>query len=120
MKRDYYEVLEVSRSATDAEIKKAYRRLAREHHPDVNKHDEEAEAKFKEIGEAYEALKDPQKRRTYDQFGHAGGPGGPGGFGQGSGQGFGFEDIFEVFLTASGAARAGARRLSPGPTWPSR
>ena len=115
MKRDYYEVLEVSRSATDAEIKKAYRRLAREHHPDVNKHDEEAEAKFKEIGEAYEALKDPQKRRTYDQFGHAGGPGGPGGFGQGSGQGFGFEDIFEVFFDGFGGRQGRRSAAESGP-----
>ncbi len=114
MKRDYYEVLGVSRSATDADIKKAFRRLAREHHPDVNNHDDEAEAKFKEVGEAYEALKDPQKRRMYDQVGHtsgSGGPGGPGGFGQG----FGFEDIFEVFFDGFGRQQGRRSAAEPGP-----
>lgn len=72
MKRDYYEVLGVARSASDKEIKKAFRALAREIHPDVNADDPEAEAKFKEAAEAYEALSDPQTRATYDQFGHDG------------------------------------------------
>src|SRR3954463_14068041 len=71
-KRDYYEVLGVSQSASDGEIKKAFRSLARELHPDVNRHDPEAEEKFKEAAEAYEVLSDPERRRTYDAFGHAG------------------------------------------------
>ena len=70
-KRDYYEVLGVSKNATPDEIKKAYRKLAMKYHPDVNK-DPGAEDKFKEINEAYEVLSDEQKRQTYDQFGHAG------------------------------------------------
>ena len=72
VKRDYYEVLRVDRGASEAEIKKAFRRLARELHPDVNRHDPEAEEKFKEAAEAYEVLSDPERRRTYDAFGHEG------------------------------------------------
>jgi molecular chaperone DnaJ len=72
VKRDYYDVLGVERGAADAEIKKAFRRLARELHPDVNRHDPEAEEKFKEAAEAYEVLSDPQRRRTYDAYGHEG------------------------------------------------
>ena len=72
VKRDYYEVLGVERGAADPEIKKAFRRLARELHPDVNRHDPEAEEKFKEAAEAYEVLSDPERRRTYDTFGHDG------------------------------------------------
>ena len=72
MKRDYYEVLGVDRGAGDGEIKKAFRRLARELHPDVNRHDPEAEEKFKEAAEAYEVLSDPDRRSTYDAFGHEG------------------------------------------------
>ncbi len=82
-KRDYYEVLGVSKTATDAEIKKAFRVLAKKYHPDMNPGDKEAEAKFKEASEAYAVLSDPEKRRQYDQFGHAafdGGAGGAGGF----------------------------------------
>ena len=72
MKRDYYEVLGVDRGASDVEVKRAFRRLARELHPDVNKHDPEAEEKFKEAAEAYEVLSDPDRRSTYDTFGHQG------------------------------------------------
>ncbi len=71
-KRDYYEVLGVERGASAEEIKKAYRKLARRYHPDVNKEDPQAADKFKEINEAYEVLSDPEKRSRYDQFGHAG------------------------------------------------
>jgi molecular chaperone DnaJ len=98
-KRDYYDVLGVGRQATEAEIKKSFRRLARQYHPDVNK-SPEAEARFKEINEAYEVLSDSEKRTMYDRFGHAGpqaGFGGYGGFGDFSGFG-GIDDIFESFF----------------------
>src|SRR5215475_9493311 len=92
-KRDYYEVLEVTREVTEIELKAAFRKQAMKHHPDRNAGNKEAEAKFKEVNEAYEALKDPQKRAAYDRFGHAafeqGGMGGGGGFGGGAGGGFG-------------------------------
>lgn len=89
-KRDYYEVLGINRSASQDEVKKAYRRLARQYHPDVSDAPD-AEARFKEINEAYEVLSDPEKRATYDRFGHAG----PGGLGFGFD--FGFRDPFEIF-----------------------
>ena len=114
-KRDYYEVLGVSKSATQDEIKKAYRKLAMKYHPDRNK-EPGAEEKFKEINEAYEVLSDEQKRKTYDQFGFAGMDGafGQGGF---SGQGFsdfgGFEDIFSSFFGGSGFGSS--RRASNAP-----
>ena len=97
-KRDYYEVLGVSREASEADIKKAYRKLARQYHPDVNTGDKTAEEKFKEINEAYEILSDQEKRARFDQFGHAGndpnaGFGGGAGFG-----GSGFGDIFDMFF----------------------
>src|SRR4051812_49912390 len=72
MPRDYYEVLGVGRTADEAEVKKAFRRLARELHPDVNAHDPEAEEKFKEVAEAYEVLTDPDRRQVYDAYGHEG------------------------------------------------
>ena len=78
-KRDYYEVLGVSKDADDATIKKAYRQLAKKYHPDMNPGDKEAEKKFKEASEAYAVLSDPEKRRQYDQFGHAAFDGGAGG-----------------------------------------
>ena len=81
-KRDYYEVLGVAKNASDAEVKKAFRRLAMKYHPDRNQGDKEAENKFKEVQEAYEVISDAQKRAAYDQFGHAG-VGGQGGFGGG-------------------------------------
>lgn len=98
-KKDYYETLGVSKDASPDEIKKAFRKLARKHHPDVNNGDKGSEAKFKEINEAFEILGNPQKRGQYDQFGDAAFSGGQGGFGSG-GQGFGsgsFEDIFSGF-----------------------
>lgn len=99
-KRDYYEVLEVTKTATVEEIKKAYRKKAIQYHPDKNPGDKEAEEKFKEAAEAYDVLSNPDKRSRYDQFGHAGvsgaaGNGGPfGGFG---GEGMSMDDIFSMF-----------------------
>lgn len=109
-KRDYYEVLGVSKGASDDEIKKAYRKLSKKYHPDINK-EADADEKFKEIAEAYEVLSDANKRAAYDQYGHAstdpnfgaGGGFGGGGFG-GSGFG-GFEDIFDSFFGGGGRAR---------------
>ena len=99
-KRDYYEILEVTKTATADEIKKAYRKKAIQYHPDKNPGDKEAEEKFKEAAEAYDVLSNPDKRSRYDQFGHAGvsgaaGNGGPfGGFG---GEGMSMDDIFSMF-----------------------
>lgn len=95
-KRDYYEVLEVAKTATPEEIKKAYRKKAIQYHPDKNPGDKEAEEKFKEAAEAYEVLSDPQKKARYDQYGHAG-MGGAGGFGGGFGGGMSMDDIFSQF-----------------------
>ncbi len=111
-KRDYYEVLGVSREATQVEIKSAFRRLARKYHPDVSK-EPDAEAHFKEVGEAYEVLGDPEKRAQYDRFGHAGVTGvgngfGGGGFGDFSGGFVDFSDLFEGLFGFGG--RQGHRR----------
>ncbi len=125
-KRDYYEVLGVSKNATDKEIKSAFRRLAKKYHPDLNKDNPEAAEKFKEIGEAYEVLSDENKRRQYDQFGHAG-VNGAGGAGFGGFEGFdgfsGFEgfqgsygfnvdDIIDSFF--GGGSNRGKNRKRPG------
>ncbi|MGI6084382.1 MAG: molecular chaperone DnaJ [Acetivibrionales bacterium] len=99
-KKDYYEVLGVSRQASSDDIKKAYRKLAKQYHPDTNQGDKDAETKFKEINEAYSILSDEQKRSTYDRFGHAAFDGtGGGGFGGFDGFGFGgLDDLFETFM----------------------
>lgn len=116
-KRDYYETLGVGRDASEQDLKSAFRRLAKEHHPDANPGDKGAEQKFKDLTEAYEALKDPQKRAAYDRFGHAAFEGGRGG---GGGQGFGpdfassmsdiFDDLFGEFM----GGRGGRGRSSGG------
>lgn len=111
-KRDYYEVLGLSRGASDDEIKKAYRSLAKKYHPDMNPGDKEAEIKFKEVNEAYGVLSDSEKRSRYDQFGFAGvdpsmgGGAGQGGFGQGGFGGFDFGDIFSSFFGGQGGGAA--------------
>ncbi len=114
-KRDYYEVLGVSRSVSAAELKKAYRRLAMQHHPDRNEGDMQAEKSFKEAKEAYEVLNDPQKRSAYDQFGHAGVDATTGGGAGGSG-GAGFGDMFgDIFGDIFGATGGhGGRRQAKG------
>jgi len=113
MAKDYYEVLGISRTASKAEIKQAFRRLAREYHPDVSKH-ADAETKFKEINEAYDVLSDDEKRARYDRFGHAGVGNGFGGAGAGAGGFGGFEEIFEEFFNGFGG-RAASRRRGPRP-----
>lgn len=114
-KRDYYEVLGVDRGADEATIKKAYRQLAKKYHPDANPGDKEAEAKFKEASEAYAVLSDSEKRRQYDQFGHAAFEGGAGGAGAGGFDfsGMDFSDMFgDIFGDFFGG---GSRRNSNGP-----
>ena len=110
--KDFYEILRVSRDASDDEIKKSYRKLAMKYHPDQNKGNQEAEKKFKEISAAYEILKDSQKRAAYDQYGHdafrQGGMGGAQGFGDFAG---GFSDIFEEFF--GGGFGSSSRQRGP-------
>ncbi|MCI8561535.1 MAG: molecular chaperone DnaJ [Dorea sp.] len=116
-KRDYYEVLGVGKDADDAALKKAYRKVAKKYHPDVNPGNVEAEKKFKEASEAYAVLSDPEKRRQYDQFGHAafeGGAGGAGGFGGFDFSGADFSDIFgDIFGDLFGGGRRGGRSQGP-------
>ncbi|MGE5618181.1 MAG: DnaJ C-terminal domain-containing protein [Sphingomonadaceae bacterium] len=141
--RDYYDILGVGRGASDKEIRQAYRRLARKYHPDVNPNDKSAEARFKEIGEAYEVLSDPDKRAKYDRFGHrwremdaqeeAARKAGFGGFQDASGPytwrwetgtespfggfgGTGFSEILEEILRGTGARSRGGTRARPAPT----
>ena len=110
-KRDYYEVLGIDKNTSETEIKKAYRKLARKYHPDVNPENKDAESKFKEINEAYEVLSDPEKKQRYDQFGHAGTDpngfgGGFGGFSGGTAGDFGgCGDIFDMFFGGAASAR---------------
>lgn len=118
-KRDYYEVLGVPKDADEAALKKAYRVLAKKYHPDANPGDKEAEAKFKEASEAYSVLSDPEKRRKYDQFGHAafeGGSGGAGGYGGFDFNGADMGDIFgDIFGDFFGGGRSAYGRSSNGP-----
>ncbi len=111
--KDYYEILNVSKDASQDEIKAAFRKLAKKYHPDVNPNDKEAEKKFKEINDAYEVLSDPEKRRRYDMYGEAG-VNGQGGFSQGF-DGFSdiFEDIFDIF--GGGFTRTSSRTRRQGP-----
>ena len=106
MPGDYYEILGVARDADKAEVKTAFRKLARELHPDVNDHDPQAEEKFKAAAEAYEVLSDPERRQVYDAYGHEGlrgGGGAPGGFGS-------VEDIFQAFFGGAFEVRRGPMR----------
>jgi len=105
-KRDYYEVLEISKTATDGEVKKAYRKLALKFHPDKNPGDTEAEEKFKEAAEAYEVLSNPTKRERYNRYGHAGVND------QGGGFGMSMDDIFSNFGDIFGSAFGGG--FGPG------
>ncbi len=124
MAKDYYEILGISKGANDQEIKKAYRKLAQKYHPDKNKGDKSAEAKFKQVSEAYETLSDNKKRTYYDQFGQSQGAGGGYGGAQGysgfNAQGFdfsnmggGFADIFETFFSGGSSSRTRSRAGGP-------
>ena len=114
-KRDYYEVLGVSRGASEDEIKKAYKKMARKYHPDLNPGDKSAEEKFKEVNEAYEVLSDADKKARYDQYGHAGvDPNfGAGGFGGGFDGNFDFGDLGDIFGSFFGGGFGGGRRTNP-------
>src|SRR5574339_899905 len=102
VEQDYYELLGVARGADDASIKAAYRRLAKEHHPDRKNGCKESEARFKAINEAYDVLKDPQKRAAYDRFGRAAFQNGGGGAGNPFGAGGGFEGFSDIFSSIFG------------------
>lgn len=117
-KRDYYEVLGLNKGASDDEIKKAYRKLAKKYHPDLNPGNKEAENKFKELNESYEVLSDSDKKSRYDQFGHAGvdpnfGGGAGGGNPFNGAGGFDFSDIFDSFFGGGGGFGGGGRRANP-------
>ena len=119
-KRDYYEVLGVDKNASETEIKRAYRKVAKKYHPDMNPGDKEAEAKFKEVTEAYEILSDSEKKAQYDQYGHAAFEQGAGGFNGGGFGGFDFGgdmgDIFgDIFGDFFGGGRSAYGRSSNGP-----
>ena len=115
--KDYYDILRVKRNASESELKQSYRKLAMKYHPDRNRDDKQAEKKFKEVNEAYDILRDPQKKSAYDQFGHeAFKQGGAGGFQQ---QGFGdfgsgFSDIFEEFFGGGVGSSGNTRRPQRG------
>ena len=116
--RDYYEILGADRDTSDADLKKKFRKLAMQYHPDKNPGDKEAEEKFREVGQAYDVLKDPQKKAAYDQYGHAAfegnsaGPGGPGGPGGAGGFSDIFEDLFGDFM--GGGGRQNSQRATRG------